>query len=432
MKRIFTFGVLSLAMSASLMADEYSLTVIDGGARYGGFMPECVSPNGKYAGGSTFIQAMFMSEWQEQDTYVVTDNAFADMGAEIRSITDSGLGVGFDDEGALTFDFVQKKITYLTKIDGVKIRDAVADAVNADGTLITGYVSSNASAAAVYWEDGELKYLPVPSATEAGFVFDGSRAMLVSEDATVIVGYLIDKLATYPMVIWHRQADGSYKCDPVCNQYFGEPGTTKEFLRFNPMSLSPDGRTVLMKVTYNTEEDSNLAHLAYYDIASGNLTVSVNSGEYGVDPTANLFSMLHGLSNGGTSVGYYVYDGGRSSFIMYADDMQPRRLSMEYPLEEFDFFEENGENVVSGISADGRYISGMGTEYSYEFMSYYYVGYVFDRGESDPDTAVGKIESDGGAVSGIYTVDGIKVERPVKGLNIVRSSDGTSRKILIP
>ena len=431
MKKFFTLSLCSLLFSAAAMAEEPNITLLEGGASYGGFMPECISANGQYVGGSTFMQALFMSEWEQQNTFVAIEGSkFDNMGAEIRSITNDGLGVGFDDNGALTVNFANQEITYLTKVSKDLISDAVCDGVSADGSIAVGYIYPKGGAAtAAYWENGTPNILPLPTPEEIGFYYEGSRALLISDDAQTIVGFVVDKLSTKPMVIWHRQADGSYVCDPVCKNYFCLPTElNNEFIRFTPKSLSHNGKLVLMQVSYTTAEEWDNVHLAYYDIEKDELNISPVS-----IPTASFIdSMLHSISDNGTSVGYFETEEGRKSFIMYASDMQPRLLSEEYPLPAFELFTENGENAVSGISADGRYISGMGTDYSTAFNTYYFVGYVLDRGVEDEESGVEAIDTDNAIneITEIYTIDGIKVSEPVKGINIIRSSDGKVKKVL--
>lgn len=435
MKKFFTLSLISLFLSATALADEPSLTVIEGGEAYGGYMPECISGNGTYVGGSTFMQAMFMSEWQQQDSFAVTEGSeYANYGAEIRSVTNDGIGAGFDDTGALTFNFATKEITYLTKVNKNLFSDAAADGISADGSVVVGYViPKGEDPTAAYWENGELQLLTIPTYEEVGFDILGSRALLISDDAQTIVGYLVDKRATNPMIIWHRQADGTYECDAVCARYFCVPneGIDNEFIRFTPMSLSHNGKLVLMNVTYNDIKRYGDWFLAYYDIEKDELTVSTFNEEYGISPESYLFSMLHGISDKGTSVGYFETENGRTSFIMYADEMQPRLLVDEYPLADFSIFEENGENAVSGISADGRYICGMGSDYSEIYKGYYFVGYVLDRGESEDSSvkAIGEENVLTGETE-FYTIDGIRVSAPVKGLNIIRCADGKVKKVI--
>ena len=51
----------------------------------------------------------------------------------------------------------------------------------------------------------------------------------------------------------------------------------------------------------------------------------------------------------------------------------------------------------------------------------------------DLATGIDGVESDGEAVKEVarYSVDGARISAPVKGINIVKMSDGTTRKVMI-
>ena len=47
-------------------------------------------------------------------------------------------------------------------------------------------------------------------------------------------------------------------------------------------------------------------------------------------------------------------------------------------------------------------------------------------------TGIDNVKSDrSAAVTGIYTIDGIKVNALVKGINIIKLADGTTKKVLV-
>lgn len=434
MKKLLTLALAAMA-AGSAWAEEPNITVLEGGLMYGGLMPQCISNNGTYVGGSTFAMPMFMADWRLQETWILnedTGSTYEDYGAEIKWTTDDGKGYGFDDNGAVMIDFNTKEYNVFCPIGKDGVGDAMATSATEDGTIIVGYVKQGMRpVTAAYWEDGKINYLPIPSDKELGFTTQGeSVARAISNDGKIIIGYVYDKLSTYPMVIWTRQDDGSYICDPVCARYFGEPHSDKEFLKFAPLSITPDGKTVLMEVQYNTDSPELLGEncLAYFDVETENLDVAYIDGENGIPVGTRLQTLNKSISNNGTVVGYYESNEGRGAFIMTRAEMQPKSFYYEFPgIDEFYTFYDNGENVASSITADGRYITGMGWD-----TKAGYVGYVLDRGIDDY-TGVNVIETEtaGSMEEAIYTIDGRRVNQPVQGINIIKGTDGKTRKILV-
>ena len=428
---------LSLLFAAGPLYSQ-SISILEGGPNVGGYMPECISPDGTYVGGSTLATAMFISEWADNNTFLVTTlygSSFANYGAEIRSVNNSGLGVGFDDNGAVVVDFANEQYKVIQKVNTSEgIYDAIADAVSEDGSVISGVVvGAGWFADASVWIDGELQYLPLPAFSEVGFQYEGSRAAYMSSDASVIVGFLVDGLNTRPMVVWHRQDDGSYICDPVCKNYF-EPGTGDNlYRRFSPLALSPDGSKVAMMLQVNsgTSDSSSENLLGIYNVSDGTVEPVYIDGKHGI-PAGSLCEVYdHGISDDGTVVGwYYNMFEDRLAFIMYPDEMQPMPLSRAFPeLEKLAEYDEIGEHALSGISADARYICGMGVVEDPSF-GYIYEGYVLDT-QGSPESGVGEIMMAPTETEKRYfSIDGKEVASPVNGITIVRNPDGSTSKII--
>ena len=87
--------------------------------------------------------------------------------------------------------------------------------------------------------------------------------------------------------------------------------------------------------------------------------------------------------------------------------------------------------MPTAISADGRYISG----YAYYATDWfddspaYYVTYIIDTkgGAGVDEISAGAVDATPVA---IYTLDGKRVNEMTKGINIIRMSDGTTRKVI--
>ena len=429
-----------LAFTA-ILPQAQTLTAFTDGYPYGGMMPQTISGNGKYVGGSTFAGMMFLSDWEAGNYLVIDDSygsAFEDFGSEIRGISNTGKGVGFDDNGAVTVNLATRDYRVILPIDGANnINDAIATSISEDGSIIVGdIIGEGWDSAPVYWEDGEMHYLPLPDETDFGFTPAGYSARLVADGGNIIAGYAIDNFATYPLVIWQRRADGTYVCDPVFKDYFEGGYGTKEFLRFHGMSITRDGTTVVMKLQYNTQDPALLGVnlLGLYTLADKKLRVIHIDGEHGVEPGADCTVWFNGISNDGTVVGWFTSDAGaRYPFIMYADELQPILLSRVFPkLEKLREFDENREHALSGISADGRYICGMGQEYVAAYDYYLYTGYVIDtKADDNGENAIETLAPDMKAAPLYFSIDGKPLNGPAdKGITIEIDSDGKSRKLV--
>ena len=85
--------------------------------------------------------------------------------------------------------------------------------------------------------------------------------------------------------------------------------------------------------------------------------------------------------------------------------------------------------MPTSISADGRYILGY-LYYSEDYddldIPAYWETYIIDRGE---DAAVDQV-SVGHDANAVYSIDGRNLREMNKGINIIRNSDGSVRKVL--
>lgn len=450
MKKTITLGALSLflALGMTARADEPDLTILEGGIYYGGFMPECVSANGKYVCGSTFASFGFVSEWAQQYIKVMMPDDGAEIedgGCDLPFINNQGVAIGFDDAGTIKIN------TETGEIERIPM-NGIPDCMTQDGRIIVGLnfrkvysdyqQEHNIDYQAAYWEDGILHFLPVPTEQELGYYILGSRARYISGDGSVIMGCLVDRLYTNPLVLWFRQPDGSYKLDPVCMKYFSDikynEGYYREYVNFQGVAMNQNGTKIAMILRkapeYQKPATNNPKLLGIYDVQTGDIQTFEVDGNHGILPETVFEVYFNGISNEGTIVGSYenLQTGGISAFILPAGETQPRNLADEYPeISQFADFEDEGTNKVSGISADGRYITGMGWTVDRIYDMGYYVGYVLDRGESESVyDAVEKIESAPNGMKAYYSVSGQKLNGPVKGIYIERDTDGSVRKIV--
>lgn len=429
MKKLITLSVgLMLCAGAS---SAQKITMLEGGAMAGGYMPLCISANGKYVAGSTFAYPFFISEWQTQNNLIFLEaqgSVYAEWGGEIEAINNSGIGVGFDDNGSVMAS-LNNGGTYRV------INLGLADDITEDGTIVCGleYEPVNGDTKRVGYhaailENGRVKALLEPTDEEVGFHVWGTRATMISQDGSTIVGFIKDDLETRPMIIWNRQADGSYVCNPVCKKYYSNTlDGENPYQRFKPMSINPDASLVVMFLTELDHVGNFHNLLGLYDVKNDQLTPIEIDGLHGIPNGTSFDLRSHSVTTDGTFVGTFIDAlGSQLSFIKFADQEQPVELSLAFEdVEEFVYFNDRGINMIAGISGDGRYMVGFSTEdYGNSII---YAGYVFDRGD---DAGVEGVTVEKEGVDEYYTIDGLRVNNPDKGLFIVKKADGTTTKIL--
>lgn len=452
MKKIFTLALAALMGGAMAGAQDSapSLTIMEGGFTYGGAEPLCVSNSGYACGSCDYTMLPFTFSTQNQVLRVFTqaDGIVPDdQGGELDVIKDNGMALGWDDRTNMMVDAKTGTITRLSLTDAsLGVKGALVYDMNQDNSIIVGIAAvepGNYNYHAAYWENLKCHLLPEPTEEEVGIYFNGCRPVWVSGDGSIIAGFLIDRLATYPLVLWLRQEDGSYKLDPVFLRYWWDEekknSSPKPYLCFQPLAMNDAGTTIMLKLTNTGARGMN--YVAYYDIATETITPVIVDGNNGIPAGSFLEIYRTGLSNAGTVVGtVYVGNGSHLGFIMYAEDKQPRILSNVFPtLERLEDYEDGpdgmgvGEYKISGISPNGRYITGMGLAPVDNTLDLY-EGFVINTGYEESGSGTDAVEEVVAVPTGVteyFTLDGRKVSAPVRGINIVRTPDGKTHKMIL-
>lgn len=125
--------------------------------------------------------------------------------------------------------------------------------------------------------------------------------------------------------------------------------------------------------------------------------------------------------------GVFIMKAGETQAQMYVDAFS------EYA-EIFEFLDMCGYHMPADISADGNRIIGNGwyspSEDPYaDDTLFYFMTYVIDRGVDSGGQSNGN-ELNDAVPTEYFTIDGLRIEAPVKGLNIIRMSDGSIRKAI--
>lgn len=452
MIRKLTLSLAALAAAGTMTAQdaqapEPAITIIEGQMMYGGMMPQCISANAKYICGSTYMWAGFISEWQEQNSKVYLDadgSSFAEYGCDLPFISNDGVALGFDDLGALLIDFTTGSVQR-PRIAGLP------DSMTEDGSIIVGmsgikvyseYITPhNIDSQATYWENGKLNLLPVPTEEELGYYILGSRARCVSADGSVIMGELIDRLSLRPLVVWLRQADGSYEIDPVCMEYFSDikynEGYYRDYVVFRGNAMSRNGEWVAMTLRDAPEYEEPATapnQLGLYNIRTRELRKAQVSEDTGIGLGYPFEVYYNGVSDNGTVVGFFTNEmEGEGGFIMYSDEMQPVSFLEAFPtIGQFADYAEWGFNRVSAITPDGRYLTGMGYAETLQFGGIY-EAWVLDLGIDD--TSHSGVETVGvdeaqDAPAVYYNLQGARVANPGHGIFIKVTGDKSEKVVM--
>ena len=395
---------------------------------------QAVSPNHRYVAGpacniETGAYGMFVYDI-ETDNYAV-EAALDDFGADIREVNNDGVATGYNEQacffnidGTVDYFYAEEEMSTIA-------RDASDDLSVAVGCyyLTTGYLTT-----ACVWKDGKRMDLPVPTDEELGFETNGSSAYYTNSDGSVIVGYVVDNFSTNPLLVWRLQDDGTYECDPVCTRYFSPDGDVEErpYTMFSPQGFSRNGRYVslLLSVYDEATEWFTEQYLGRLDLETGTLE------EYRADGNgeiaANSEMTATQVSDNGTIIGY-VSSGGwgpmqQRNAMIWQKDKTPRLLATMCPdVEEIALYDEVGFNTAIDITPDGRYIAGFAYDDTYSYKSF-----LLDIGSEAAGVKAVKVADDEDVVEvARYAINGTRLTAPVKGVNIVKMSDGTVKKVIV-
>lgn len=432
---MFVAAMLAGGLTASAQSGA-KISVIDGMTdEYGvSYQPvaQAVSPSNKYIAGTassleTGLLGMFVYD-VETKQYVVSP-AVDEYGADILFVNDNGVAVGYNGL-ACTYSIADGKANYIEAEDENTVTQA-RDASD-DLSVIVGchYIKDDFITTACIWKDGKMIDLPVPTDDELGFETNGSVAYYTNSDGSVIVGYVVDNFATKPMLVWNLQEDGTYVCDPVCAKYFSQFGDLegRPYLTFSPKGLSHSGKYVSLMLAKMGENDATENFIGRYDLETGELEEYRADGNSSIP--ANKSMEPRSVSDNGTIVGWMLPSSASMSqrnAIIWKKGEDAQLLTTACPdvpeLAEYDIY---GFNSPIDITPDGSKVVGFASDGMKN-----YVSYSLDLG-SYASGIVGVDAADGEAAEvARYALDGTRLSAPAKGVNIIKMSDGTTRKVVV-
>ncbi|MDE5871566.1 MAG: hypothetical protein K2H22_06480 [Muribaculaceae bacterium] len=401
-----------------------------------------ISADGRYVCGAIEQAAGFFTA--DCLTGEVKWKVGGDAGSELRDVDNNGLAIGFNDNEGLLFSFDSGEVSTIKAPAG--FRYVLGESLSNDGSVMVGsFVGQSFITEAAFSVDAQpWRNLPVPSDEELGnlkpYCNNGmSAAKYVSADGKVIVGYMGS--FRFPTV-WTMDAQGEYVSDFFPSRFVkaveaDRNDPVKELYGLTALytCMSNNGKYVatiglvandentdtrVVPIVYNTEDKTLKVYREIQEI---------DELELGLYPSA--------IADDGTFIGTVSTRadpaGNFGAFIMKSGQEQAEWFVDAFPvfaekLGESDFL---GQNIPTDISADGKHILGYAF-YSDDFdisspAPAYFLTYVISLDTSGVDQMDSAVHS---VPETIFSVDGRKLGRMAKGLNIVRNSDGTVSKVL--
>lgn len=435
MKKIFT-SLLGLALCATVNAQ--SLRILSPGLGTPGIdepqlMGLSISPDGRYVCGSIEMGTGYFVADIVNNTYSIEVSEDPE-GAELRHVDNNGVAIGFNGPGVTySIDGVETVL----KVPSEDYKYILGEAISNDGSVMVGsLVAKGYATDAAYCKDGgDWKLLPQGTEEQLGeYAGEGSAAKYISGDGKVILGYVG---SFGPAVLWIMNDEGEYELDPLFTRYTilndeDMAAGEKQLLGLTATALSNNGKYAAFLGILLDGEDIRYVPVVY-DIENQSLKIYSEPQEIDIYGTG---LMPSAIADDGTFVGI-IGDQPlfrcAGSFIWKAGEADAENLYEAYPCygEAFVISDSMGYCVPTGISADGRYIMGYGY-YCEDFYDDeaipYFATYVIDTeittGIEKPATATNATPE------AFYTIDGKRLDRMAKGLNIVRMSDGTVRKVM--
>ncbi|MDE6697539.1 MAG: hypothetical protein K2K25_11730 [Muribaculaceae bacterium] len=433
MKKSLSF-VLSLAFCISIGAEELKTLSLGEGIP-GIDVPDLagfgISPNGRYVCGMIDSgEGVFAMDLQTGIyKYEYTEDS------ELHNIDNNGVGIGFLGDMGITYSW-NGEISELISEDENCVFIIGEDITN-DGSVKVGkLVAADYETFAAYSVNGaDWKKLPEPPAEMTGAYGDGSMAIGISGDGKYIIGHAGN---FGPIIVWTRNEDGSYEPDALFARYCALDESEldkKPLVDLMPQAISNNGKYILCSASkLIVEQDGNenmFTFPAVYNTDTRELKLydeqqKIDEKNVGLTGTA--------IADDGSFVGiigFMMYRVDYGCFIMKADETQAQLFLDVYPkyAEKFGISDMTSRSIPTDISADGRYILGYAyyLDESLNGAPEYACTYIIDNGESW--TGVGAIESQS-ASEEIFSLDGVRLSELKKGVNIIRMSDGSVRKVI--
>lgn len=377
-------------------------------------MGEGMSLNAKYVAGlnySTSAPCIWVTEANTFTNFTQYEEG------SLHAINNDGMAVGstLGYGGKALIAYANGKSEVLQDNGGSNTQGADAWCISDDGKTIGGFYyyfewineAENDGYFATFpcvWQDKKCTTLSYPKKSEMGFNVDGAAVRWMSADASVLLGYLVDDKATWPAVIWRKNASGDYDCDPICKDYF-EDGYKKgkPYMMFSPVSLSANGEWIALTIQEEFD-DSNFNNpipapkVARYNLKTGKLeilegqTIALSASAISNDGSVLMYTNVDGIFG---RVGY-EWKAGETSIVCVDDKINKVKGMPAF-----------GANVPAAYALDGKTIMGFGIDEDANIFSYVVSLEAIDEAINGIDNLTTSKPQN--LAKGIYTITGRKV-----------------------
>lgn len=391
-----------------------------------------ISPNGRYVAGADLGgQAFIYDTKQGLIKYFASPNLNEDnveeADADIRCISNDGVGVGYVENKACQFSFTTGE--YSPLLDEA----STASFLSTDGTLTAGfcYDENTYSVLPYFQKDGEKYSLPCPSTDWLGYEAGGFAVTGGNADGSILVGYVQDDFSTNPLCLWALNRDGeTYSVIPVSKRFYDSSfdlDGPQECDYFEGAAISENGEWICLNI-HQKEAEVNGLVIARYNVPTEKVEWITCSD---VSPVKWYYA--NSISNEGTIVGYIEdqVSYGRKGMICLAGETEAKYLTEVYPdVPELRQLDLNDFHTPCAITPDGRYIEGFGyVDYDEENLCF--GTYFFDTQASGSGVeSVAPAENTAKVVAS-YGVDGTSKHFTQKehGLRIDKLANGRTKKV---
>lgn len=422
-----------LALCLSLGAETLKTLSYEGGPGVGSLelAGMGLSPNGRFVCGMIGYGEGFFA----MDLESGVCNYKFELDSELHNIDNNGLAIGYLGDMGVTYSW-NGEMAELNAIDA-SCKYTMGEDLTNDGSVRVGtsveygYVTH----AAISVNGGEWTRLPEPPADQLGKYTDGSMAIGISGDGKYIIGHA-DNFG--PIIMWTRNDDGSYEPDALFSRYCALDESEKDIkplLDLHAQAISNNGLYVLclasksvvdgngdeIKLNFPAVYNTDTREFKFYDELQ-----NIDEKNLGLAGTA--------IADDGSFVGIIgsMMNANVGCFVMKAGETQAKLFVDAFPqyAEKFEVADKIGNSIPTDVSADGRYILGF-AYYSEDLydptLHVSALTYIIDNGVTD--SAVGSV-SMLPVSEEIYSLDGVRLTELKKGVNIIRMSDGSVRKVI--
>lgn len=320
-----------------------------------------VSDNGRYLGGCDTEGRAFIHDTTTGVTKYfyspkLGEEDAEEVGADIKYVSNDGVGYGYLEDYATTFNFATGEYTKNLTEKSLFRYGTV------DGHLLVGVTyDNNYVQSPFYMLGGEKHSLPTLTDEALGFETNGFKVTSVSADGKVMVGGPVDNFATCPLIVWNLGADGkTYTPEFLAADYYDGSFNldgSQPYDEFDGDAVSSNGKWVAVNMHVKNDYDKGM------EIGRYNLETKTFEKITCPEMSGTVYYYANSIADDGTIVGYIedqqTY--ARYGMICKAGETEAKYLADVYPtLKDVAQMDVNNLNTPCMITPDGRYIVGFG------------------------------------------------------------------------